>query len=61
MRYERSILDELRRIAETYKSDLEIARQHQDDLEKNFASAVTQSGGPLRELQSSAELVSRTL
>ena len=50
-----SILDELRRIAETYKSDLEIARQHQDDLEKNFASAVTQSGGPLRELQSSAD------
>ena len=50
-----SILDELRRIAETYKSDLEIARQHQDDLEKNFAGAVTQSGGPLRELQSSAD------
>ena len=39
-----SILDELRRIAETYKSDLEIAKQHQDDLEKTFASAVTQSG-----------------
>jgi succinoglycan biosynthesis transport protein ExoP len=50
-----SILDELRRIAETYKSDLEIAKQHQDDLEKTFASAITQSGGPLRELQGSAD------
>jgi succinoglycan biosynthesis transport protein ExoP len=49
-----SILDELRRIAETYKSDLEIAKRHQDDLEKDFASAVTQSG-PLQELQGSAD------
>jgi polysaccharide biosynthesis transport protein len=53
-----SILDELRRIAETYKSDLQIAKQHQDDLEKALASAVTQSGqsqGPLRDLQGSAD------
>ena len=53
-----SILDELRRIAETYKSDLEIAKQHQDDLEKAFASASgldTKVQGPLRELQGSAD------
>ena len=50
-----SILDELRRIAETYKSDLEIAKQHQDDLEKALAGASdTKAQGPLRELQSSA-------
>ena len=56
-----SILDELRRIAETYKSDLEIAKQNQDSLEKSFKEAVTKSGadtkaqGPLQELQSSAD------
>jgi succinoglycan biosynthesis transport protein ExoP len=53
-----SILDELRRIAETYKSDLEIAKHHQNDSEKAFADAVAQSGvsqGPLRELQGSAD------
>jgi polysaccharide biosynthesis transport protein len=53
-----SILDELRRIGETYKSDLEIAKQQQDNLEKAIASAVTHSGlsqGPLRELQGSAD------
>jgi succinoglycan biosynthesis transport protein ExoP len=50
-----SILDELRRIAESYKSDIEIAKRHQDDLEKEFASAVAQSGGPLQELQVSAD------
>jgi succinoglycan biosynthesis transport protein ExoP len=50
-----SILDELRRIAESYKSDIEIAKRHQDDLEKEFASAEAQSGGPLQELQGSAD------
>jgi polysaccharide biosynthesis transport protein len=53
-----SILDELRRIAETYKSDVEIAKQRQDDLEKTFASASgldTKVQGPLRELQGSAD------
>jgi succinoglycan biosynthesis transport protein ExoP len=50
-----SILDELRRIAESYKSDIEIARRHQDDLEKEFASAEAQTRGPLQELQGSAD------
>jgi polysaccharide biosynthesis transport protein len=50
-----SILDELRRIAESYKSDIEIAKRHQDDLEKEFASSEAQSGGPLQELQGSAD------
>ena len=56
-----SIRDELRRIAESYKSDLEIAKQNQDSLEKAFKEAIIQSGmetraeGPLHELQSSAD------
>jgi polysaccharide biosynthesis transport protein len=56
-----SILDEMKRIAETYKSEYEIAKQHQDDLEKALAGAVTKSAldtktqGPLRQLQGSAD------
>ena len=56
-----SILDELRRIAETYKSDLEIAKQHQDDLEKNFASASNSIWGTAAGIAKLRRLVSRTL
>ena len=38
-----SILQELKRYAQTYRSDSEIAKQRQDSLEKDLASAVTQS------------------
>ena len=55
-----SILDELRRIAETYKSEYEIAVQRQAALERSFDEAVAQSQTTnqaqvtLRELESSA-------
>ena len=55
-----SINDELKKIAETYKSNYEIAKQRQDDLERAFAGAVAQSkvanreSGQLRELEGSA-------
>jgi polysaccharide biosynthesis transport protein len=61
-----SIFAELRRLAETYKSDYEIAKQRQESLEKDLAQAVTQSQEAnkaqvtLRELESSAQSV-RTL
>jgi len=38
-----SILQELKRYAQTYKSDYEIASQRQESLEKDLASAVSQS------------------
>jgi succinoglycan biosynthesis transport protein ExoP len=56
-----SIFDELRRYAETYKSDYEIAKQREESLEKDLASAVTKSQTTnkaqvtLRELESSAQ------
>lgn len=56
-----SIADELRRIAETYKSDYEIAKQRQTNLEKTVAEAVSrfqdasQAQIELRQLESSAE------
>jgi polysaccharide biosynthesis transport protein len=56
-----SIFDELRRYAETYKSDYEIAKQREESLEKDLASAVAKSQITnkaqvmLRELESSAE------
>jgi succinoglycan biosynthesis transport protein ExoP len=56
-----SILDELRRIAESYKSDYEIARQRRDALEKSLAQAAQQSqsgnrtSGKLHELEVSAQ------
>ena len=56
-----SILDELRRIAETYKSEYEIAKQRQAALERSFDEAVAQSQTTnqaqvtLRELESSAQ------
>jgi succinoglycan biosynthesis transport protein ExoP len=55
-----SILDELKRISETYKSDFEIAKQRQADIEKRLASAVLdshsagQTQGALTELESRA-------
>jgi succinoglycan biosynthesis transport protein ExoP len=56
-----SILDELKRISETYKSDFEIAKQRQHDVEKRLASAVSdshvagQAQGALKELESKAQ------
>jgi polysaccharide biosynthesis transport protein len=38
-----SMFQELRRYAETYKSDYEIAKQHQESLEADLARAVSQS------------------
>jgi succinoglycan biosynthesis transport protein ExoP len=38
-----AILDELKRIAETYKSDYEIARLRQESLEKSVSGSVSQS------------------
>ena len=55
-----SILDELKRISETYKSDFEIAKQRQADVEKQLAIAVSvshsasQAQGALNELESKA-------
>jgi succinoglycan biosynthesis transport protein ExoP len=62
----RSILDELNRIAESYKSDYEIAQQGELALQKGLSSAVTESQTTdqaqvtLRDLESSAE-TDRTL
>ncbi|HWB46472.1 MAG TPA: AAA family ATPase [Hyphomicrobiaceae bacterium] len=56
-----SISDELRRIAETYKSDYEIARQRLAEIEKTVAAAVSRSQEAnqaqieLRQLESSAD------
>jgi polysaccharide biosynthesis transport protein len=55
-----SVLDELKRISETYKSDFEIAKQRQADVEKRLAGAVSdshsagQAQGTLNELESKA-------
>ena len=38
-----AIVDELRRIAETYKSDYEIAKQHADETQKEYDGAVAQA------------------
>jgi len=57
----RSIIDELRRIAETYKSDYEIATQREAAIRKGLDAAVSQSQMTneaqvaLRELESSAQ------
>ena len=56
-----SMLDELRRIAETYKSEYEIAKQRQAALERSLDGAVTKSRATdgalatLHELDSAAE------
>ena len=58
----RSIVDELSRIAESYKSDFEIAKDRQASLEKSFAQQVSESQGVnrdrlgLRELESTAQV-----
>jgi capsular exopolysaccharide synthesis family protein len=56
-----SILDELRRIAESYKSDYEIAKQRQAGIEQELGHAVTRSQSASRaqvqltELESNAQ------
>ena len=55
-----SILDELKRISETYKSDFEIAKQRQADVEKRLEGAISvsrsasQAQGALNALESKA-------
>ena len=39
----KSIYDELGRIEETFKSEYEIAKKRQDELEKSLASLISQS------------------
>jgi succinoglycan biosynthesis transport protein ExoP len=57
----RSILDELRRIAETYKSDYVIAKAREDSVDKSLTAVVSQSQMTnqaqidLRELESTAQ------
>ena len=56
-----SIRNELERIAETYQSDFEIAKQHEDSVQKQLDQAVSQSHVTneaqvaLRELESNAQ------
>ncbi len=56
-----SILDEVRRLAETSRSDYEVAKQRQQEIEKQLASAVSQSRSTssaeatMRELETSAK------
>lgn len=56
-----SILEELKRLAESYKSDYAIAKQRQDEIERALDLSVTQSQSTnqaqvvLRELESSAQ------
>lgn len=57
----RSIADELHRISETYKSDLEIAKSREDAIRKRLADTISQSNDTsqaqivLRELESNAQ------
>src|SRR6266700_2046435 len=51
-----SILDEVRRLAETSRSDVEVAKQRQEEIEKQLALAVSQS-----RTTNSAELTMREL
>jgi succinoglycan biosynthesis transport protein ExoP len=51
-----SILDEVRRLAETSRSDFEVAKQRQQEIEKQLAQAVSQS-----RTTNSAELTMREL
>ena len=56
-----SILDEVRRFAETSKSDYEVAKQRQDEIEKQLSQAIAQSRTTnsasltMRELQDKAK------
>jgi polysaccharide biosynthesis transport protein len=57
----KGVLDELHRIAETYKSDLEIAKAKEDSAQKNLNEAIAQSNDTsqaqitLRDLDSNAQ------
>jgi succinoglycan biosynthesis transport protein ExoP len=57
-----SIREELRRLAETYKSDYEIAKQREQNIERELAAVVSQSQLTnqvkikLRELESTAQI-----
>ncbi len=57
----RSITDELRRIADSYKSDFEVARARETSLQKSLAELISQAGTSgqaqvtLRDLESSAQ------
>ena len=57
----RSILDEVRRGAEISKSEFEMAKQRQQEIEKQLARAVSQSRNAssaelsIRELETSAK------
>jgi succinoglycan biosynthesis transport protein ExoP len=56
-----SILDEVRRLSETARSDYEVAKQRQEEIEKQLAQAVSQSRttnsaeATMRELETSAK------
>jgi exopolysaccharide transport family protein len=56
-----SILDEVRRLAETARSDYEVAKQRQEEVEKQLTQAVSQSRttnsaeATMRELETSAK------
>ncbi len=56
-----SIVNELQRLAETYKSDYAIAKQRQDNLEKDLAASISESQATntaqvtLRELEGAAQ------
>ena len=57
----KSINDELRRIAETYKSDFEIAKAREESIQKNLNNSIVQSNDTgqaqivLRELESNSQ------
>jgi len=56
-----AIFDEVKRLAETYKSDLEISRQREEDVKKDLAKAITESQSSdsaeiaLRQLEANAQ------
>ncbi len=57
----KSIIEEVRRLAETSRSDYEVAKQRQDEIEKQLAQAVSQARttnsaeSTMRELETSAK------
>ncbi len=57
----KSIIEEVRRLSETARSDYEVAKQRQDEIEKQLAQAVSQSRttssarSTMRELETSAK------
>jgi succinoglycan biosynthesis transport protein ExoP len=56
-----AIFDEVKRLAETYKSDLEIARQREEDVKKDLSKAIAESQSSdsaeiaLRQLEANAQ------